>query len=199
MTTPRGADGRVGVTPPGRADWWLGLGATIVGGYEGMMEQPRGGGWIGRCGEDHGASAVTYLEALMQGRGVRGWGRTWTGADGRVRSGGEDHGGEGEHRLSKLRERVRRQGFGDSPSEGGEDPAQWLVLVPPFTGGRGWRRAQTTSAQQRGERGRERRPDARRWRAGMAAGAGFTCGRARDLEAESCTTPCGRLHYCLKE
>ena len=52
--------------------------------------------------------------------------------------------------------------FGDSPSEGGADPAQWLVLVPPFTGGHGWRRAQTASRQQRGERGREIRPDARR-------------------------------------
>jgi hypothetical protein len=106
----------VGVTPPGRADIWLGLGATIAGGYEGMMERPRGGGWIGRCGEDHGAWAVAYLEALMEGRGVRGWGRTWTGVDGRARSGGEDrggdnHGGGGERPLSKLRERVRRRGL----------------------------------------------------------------------------------------
>jgi hypothetical protein len=76
MTTPRGADGRVGVTLLGRADWWLGLGATIAGGYEDMMERPRGGGWIGRCGEDHGIWAVAYLEELMEGRGARGGGRT---------------------------------------------------------------------------------------------------------------------------
>jgi hypothetical protein len=121
MTTPRGADGRVGVTPPGTADWWLGLGATITGGYEGMMERPRGGGWIRRCGEDHGAWAVAYLEVLMEGRGVRGWGRTWTGADGRAGNGGEDCGGEnrgggGERWLSKLRERVRGRGLRRSPS-----------------------------------------------------------------------------------
>jgi hypothetical protein len=61
--------------------------------------------------------------------------------------------------------------FGDSPSEGEADPAQWLVLVPPFMGGRGWRRVQTASGQQRGERGRERRPDGRGWRLVLVLGS----------------------------
>jgi hypothetical protein len=70
--------------------------------------------------------------------------------------------GRGQQRGERGRERqldARRwragmaARFGDSPSEGGADPAQWLVLVPPFTGGHGWRRAQTASRQQRGERG----------------------------------------------
>jgi hypothetical protein len=70
--------------------------------------------------------------------------------------------------------RITTARFEDNPSMGGADLAQWLVLVPPFTGGRGWRRERRADNREysRGERDGQAHADGGRgWRLVLVLGS----------------------------
>ena len=84
-----------------QGEWVIGLGAAIAGG----CRCTRRGSW-GVGGGVPGSTDGRTRSA--------GWGRTWMGADGRVRirSGGEDHGGENRGVEGTMPFRARRASAG---------------------------------------------------------------------------------------